>query len=298
MNTLPDPFYGWVLTMAKAGGKKPGSVKSNVRFQGSKLALFWLGSALATSLATSSTLAAPIDSLLQPINSQALPAAIAGLVHAAPSDPQSITGTGLVAELEKELGTRLSLNGELKLELVSQWQTLKLSSPSFIVQLTDLPPGGLSRSFGLRFKIVSGADTFGPFQVFVRAQLWQEVWVAATRLERGQALDRTQVTPQKVDIFQERLPLISTAVDPGTLELTASVSAGRTLSRMEAIGRPLIRKGQFVEAVAQHGAMSISMKALALENGAAGDLIRLRNVESRKDFNAQVLNENKVQVRF
>jgi flagella basal body P-ring formation protein FlgA len=40
------------------------------------------------------------------------------------------------------------------------------------------------------------------------------------------------------------------------------------------------------------------MKALALENGAAGDLIRLRNVESRKDFNAQVLNENKVQVRF
>jgi flagella basal body P-ring formation protein FlgA len=76
------------------------------------------------------------------------------------------------------------------------------------------------------------------------------------------------------------------------------VPAGRPLGRREAAGRPLIRKGQFVEAVAQHGAMSISMKALALENGAAGDLIRLRNVESRKDFNAQVLNENKVQVRF
>jgi flagellar basal body P-ring formation protein FlgA len=298
MNTLSESLCCWVLNLSKAGGKHSTSMKSGPRFERSGPASFWLGSVLAMGLAASSSLAAPLDNLLQPLNAQALPAAMAGLVHAAPSDPQILTGAGVVAELEKELGTRLSLNGELKLELVSQWQTLKLSSPSFIVQLTDLPPGGLSRSFGLRFKIVSGADTFGPFQVFVRAQLWQEVWVAATRLERGQALDRTQVTPQKVDIFQERLPLISTAVDPGTLELTASVSAGRTLSRMEAIGRPLIRKGQFVEAVAQHGAMSISMKALALENGAAGDLIRLRNVESRKDFNAQVLNENKVQVRF
>jgi flagella basal body P-ring formation protein FlgA len=296
MNTLPDPLPPGALPTpsADAGGTQPGSAQSRARLRVGALALLWLGSTLASSPA------APLDNLLQPVNLQSLPAVSGalGLDRAVPADPQSLNGAALIAELEKELGTRLSLNGELKLELASQWQTLKLPIANFVVQLTELPPGGLSRSFGLRFKVISGADNLGPFQVFVRAQLWQEVWVAANRLERGQALDRSQVTPQKVDIFQERQPLISTDVDPSTLELVSSVPAGRPLGRREAAGRPLIRKGQFVEVVAQHGAMSISMKALALENGAAGDLIRLRNVESRKDFNAQVLNENKVQVRF
>ena len=50
--------------------------------------------------------------------------------------------------------------------------------------------------------------------------------------------------------------------------------------------------------MAQQGLLAIRMKALALENGAAGDLIKLRNLESRKEFNGQILNENQVQVHF
>jgi flagella basal body P-ring formation protein FlgA len=40
------------------------------------------------------------------------------------------------------------------------------------------------------------------------------------------------------------------------------------------------------------------MKALALENGTAGALIKLRNLESHKEFNGQIINESKVQVQF
>ena len=40
------------------------------------------------------------------------------------------------------------------------------------------------------------------------------------------------------------------------------------------------------------------MKALALENGAAGDLIKLRNLESRREINGQIINENKVRIPF
>jgi flagella basal body P-ring formation protein FlgA len=40
------------------------------------------------------------------------------------------------------------------------------------------------------------------------------------------------------------------------------------------------------------------MKALAMENGAQGDVVTVRNPESRKDFAAQVIDENRVQVRF
>ena len=40
------------------------------------------------------------------------------------------------------------------------------------------------------------------------------------------------------------------------------------------------------------------MKALALQNGAVGDIVTVRNPESRRDFSALVVDENHVQVRF
>jgi flagella basal body P-ring formation protein FlgA len=40
------------------------------------------------------------------------------------------------------------------------------------------------------------------------------------------------------------------------------------------------------------------MRAIAVEGGPAGAVIRVRNLDSQKEFVAQVLNENQVQVRF
>jgi flagella basal body P-ring formation protein FlgA len=64
------------------------------------------------------------------------------------------------------------------------------------------------------------------------------------------------------------------------------------------IARPVVRKGQVVEVVAQSGMLAISMKAMALESGAMGDQIRLRNLENRREINGEVINENKVQIHF
>jgi flagella basal body P-ring formation protein FlgA len=40
------------------------------------------------------------------------------------------------------------------------------------------------------------------------------------------------------------------------------------------------------------------MRAMALEGGAAGTVIRVKNLDSNKEFVGQVINENQVQVRF
>jgi flagella basal body P-ring formation protein FlgA len=62
--------------------------------------------------------------------------------------------------------------------------------------------------------------------------------------------------------------------------------------------RSLIRKGQIVEVAAIDGTLTITTKALAMENGAAGDTVKLRNLESKKDFSALVVAEARAQVRF
>ena len=53
-----------------------------------------------------------------------------------------------------------------------------------------------------------------------------------------------------------------------------------------------------VEVSAVDGMLAVTMKALAMENGAQGDTVTVRNPESRKDFAAMVIDENRVQVRF
>ena len=242
-----------------------------------------------------------LDQLLAPVATQTITGADAPARNpiARPQAPSYTLGAeAFVAELEKELGTRLSLNGELKLTLAQPWKGLKLPAARFAIAITETPNGGINGTFLLKAKITSDGETVSEVQVSLRAQLWQDVWTASTRLERGQSLDRSLLTTSRVDALRERQPPLLADVDPSTLEVAQTVSASRPLTRRDVIERPLVRKGQVVEVIAQQGQLAISMKALALESGAGGELIKLRNIESRKEFSGQILNENKVQVHF
>jgi flagella basal body P-ring formation protein FlgA len=59
-----------------------------------------------------------------------------------------------------------------------------------------------------------------------------------------------------------------------------------------------VRKGNLIEVAAIDGDLLITMKALAMESGAQGDTVTVRNPETRKDFSALVVDENRVQIRF
>ncbi len=239
---------------------------------------------------------AQIDRLLAPVSTQGILTtsarpAVASVAHTLGAD-------AFVAEIEKELSARLSLNGELKLTLTQPWKVLKLPAADFAVVISETPTGGINGTFLVRTKITSGGEIVGDMQVPLRAQLWQQVWTAASRLERGQALDRSLLSTTKVDVLREQQPPLLAEVDPASLEVAQAVNASRPLTRRDVIERPLIRRGQVVEVVARQGMLAISMKALALESGAGGELIKLRNLESRKEFSGQILNESKVQVHF
>lgn len=247
---------------------------------------------------------AQIDRLLEPV--KPLPGVGKAAENPAPARKMVLSGGGggtlgadaFVAEVEKELAAQLSIKGQLKLALTRPWRSVRLPSDDFAVAITEMPTNGLSGTFFLRLKVSSERELIGDWQVSFAAQLWQDVWVATSRLDRGQTLSAAVVSVQKVDVLRERSPLIPAEVDPASLELVTSVAAGRPLTRRDVVGRPVVRKGQIVEVVVANGMLAISMKALALENGATGEQIRLRNLESRREINGEVINENKVQIHF
>lgn len=260
--------------------------------------------AIASFAVLSAPAFAQLDKLLTPVPPPAVArtggssAAVNGEAAGSPEPRAVLGGEAFAAELGKELAARLSVTGELKLALTRPWQPVKLPASDFAIAITEFPTGGLSGTFLVRVKVCSGGALIGDWYVPVAAQLWQEVWVASSRLDRGQALDRSLLTVQKVDVLREKQPLIPATTDPGALDLTTSVAAGRPLTRRDVAVRPVIRKGQVVEVVAQRGLLAISMKALALESGATGALIKLRNLENRREINGQIINESKVQIHF
>jgi len=241
---------------------------------------------------------AQLEKLLAPVSlATAEPVAGAGSRPAPTPSLHRLAPDEVLPQLEKQLQERFSLEGELKLQNPAPWAKIIVPG-DYDLTVADYPGGGVTSSFVVGCRLTAQGKSLGQFQVPLRAQLWREVWVADGRLDRGQAIDRSLISVQKVDVLRERDSLIPASVDPTIYDLAQTVIPGRPLTRRDVSERPIIHKGEVVDVVARQGAFSIHMKALALEDGASRTLIKLRNLESRRDFTAEVINESQVEVHF
>jgi flagella basal body P-ring formation protein FlgA len=131
----------------------------------------------------------------------------------------------------------------------------------------------------------------------IRASLWRDAWIARQPLANGAGFDAGLLDTRRTDLFRDRdaLPAV---VGDRTYIFARSVQPGRLLTWRDIARRPLVRKGDLVEVSAAEGPLVVTMKALAMQNGAQGEAVTVRNLDSRKDFTAFVIDENRVQVRF
>ena len=83
-----------------------------------------------------------------------------------------------------------------------------------------------------------------------------------------------------------------------TQQLVTTVSAGSIILERHLRRTPVIFRNQTVDAVLQHKALEIRLRVLALEDGAPGDLIRLRNIRSSKEIRGKVVNNREVKVTY
>jgi flagella basal body P-ring formation protein FlgA len=151
-------------------------------------------------------------------------------------------------------------------------------------------------SFTLR--VVSDGKIVGEWPMQVRVELWQDCWISSQRIEKGTVLEFGLLSQKRMDVLREFVAPLTIDQDFQGFEVNQPVQAGRPLTRRDIVERTVVKKGQLVDAVASEGGLNIRMRAMAMEAGPAGAVIRVRNIDSQKEFVAQVLNENQVQVRF
>jgi flagellar basal body P-ring formation protein FlgA len=201
-----------------------------------------------------------------------------------------------IAAIVRDLTGHFRLEGELQLELLRPWSAPEKTAAAWETVLLEYPATA-SSSMLLRCRHLADGVPAGDFTLVVRATLWRDAWAARQPLALGSAFDSALLDTRRVDFLRERDVLPVSAGDRSFI-FGRAVSAGRTLTWRDITRRPLVRKGETVEVSASYGQLLVTLKGVALESGAQGDSVSIRNPDSRKDFTATVIDENRVQVRF
>ena len=209
-----------------------------------------------------------------------------------------VTEAELIAAIEKDFPRRFPIKGELKVSLARPWAPLKLPGPDFFAECIQIAGNSLASNMGFTLRVVSDGKIVGEWPMQVRVELWQDVWVSTQRIDRGMVLEPGLLSQKRLDVLREFVTPLTVDQDLQGFEVNQTVQSGRPITRREIVERTVVKKGQLVDAVASEGGLSIRMRAMAMEAGPAGAVIRVRNIDSQKEFVAQVLNENQVQVRF
>ncbi len=132
---------------------------------------------------------------------------------------------------------------------------------------------------------------------YFKAQLIKDVWITQKIVQRSKTLGETKLLKKKTDVINLRGETWDGEPD-STQQLITTVSAGTVILERHLRRTPAVYRNQTVEAIFQHKALEIRIRVLALEDGAPGDLIRLRNTRSSKEIRGTVINSREVKIIF
>lgn len=181
--------------------------------------------------------------------------------------------------------------GELELHVTEPWTSRNVPNKPLTINIIEMPTLGVTPSFIVRFELLSGGESLGSWQLPVQAHVWREVWVARSVLQRGDSIAGADIARARRDMLTIHEPLADFSSGDPALELAEPVAAGAPLLARYIVLRPVIHRGQTVNALVEDGALSVVMKVEALEDGAPGQIVRARNPQSLRDIRGKVLND-------
>jgi flagella basal body P-ring formation protein FlgA len=113
---------------------------------------------------------------------------------------------------------------------------------------------------------------------------------------RGDSLADADIVKDRRDVLTAHEPLADFSPGDPTLELAEAVSGNSILFARDIKLRTVIHRGQVADAVLEDGTLNITMKVQALEDGAPGQVIHVRNPASQHDVTGKVLDEHTVEI--
>jgi flagella basal body P-ring formation protein FlgA len=197
--------------------------------------------------------------------------------------------TLLRATLQREY---VSERGELEIHLSRPWVSFAVPDEAFSLQITAVPPAGVMPNLVVGFELWCGPERIGAWQLPLQAHVWRDIPVAHAALLRGTLLRDADITLERRDVLTEHDALIQFPVEDAELELAQNVPVGMPIVTRYTRSRPLVHRGQLVEALYQDGGLTISLKVETLEDGTLGQTVRVLNPKTHRELYGKVQNED------
>ncbi|HHM04694.1 MAG TPA: flagellar basal body P-ring formation protein FlgA [Gammaproteobacteria bacterium] len=129
-----------------------------------------------------------------------------------------------------------------------------------------------------------------PWTVYVGATVTVRVHILTTTrpLARGEYLGPSDVTLTERELHTTTRAYLTNPADAVGKQTRRALPAGTLLTARQVKSPPLVRRGEKVLLLARAGALTVRMSGTALSDGARGDLIKVRNLTSRRVVQGEV----------
>jgi len=205
--------------------------------------------------------------------------------------PESEVRDMLTATLQRDA---VKDRGELSLRLARPWTSVSVPDEPLILNVLDLPTAGVSQHFIVRFELVAGNEHLGPWQAVLQARIMRDILVAVAPTRRGQILEASDVAIERRDTLALREPLDASVLRSGALEWIDPVPIGQPVLGRSLRPRPVVQRGMMVDGLVRDGSLNILLKVEVLADGLPGQMVRVRNPKTKREFYAKVKDEQTV----
>ncbi|AKE06909.1 hypothetical protein XM57_22050 [Burkholderia cepacia] len=156
----------------------------------------------------------------------------------------------------------------------------------------EITPVDTRRIARMRFSVRCDRSS-RPAIFIVRGKIFAKLLVAATPVPAGRPLTREDVALAERDWLATQDALTDPRAIDGRVSRRA-LKAGQVLQKRFLKAQTTVKRGQAVRIVAQAGQIEVSATGTALDDGATGDTIRVRNTGTGRTVDARVVDADTV----
>jgi flagella basal body P-ring formation protein FlgA len=204
----------------------------------------------------------------------------------------------LVTSIESALVDKLGLPGRVELTSIGRLPKIPMDGRPIDVALLETPKRLSGSGVVIRYEILRSGEPVGEWRTIFRCRHLAEVWVPTRRIDSGEVLLPEDFESLEIDLTRNEKAVVADQGHFNRYELARAVYPGRPITWGDLAPRAMVRKGELVDVVVREGALSISMRGMATGTGALGDIVAVRNLQSKREFPAEVIDEKTVQVFF
>lgn len=210
----------------------------------------------------------------------------------------TVTPAQVQAVLENYLDQQRDVlpQAQIRFKSLSLPKPFRLPSGRLTTEVLPADPGILkSRRFNIIFRV--NGTVVKNMTVRGKLEALAPVMVAAGDLRRGTLLSERDLNLEERDLVALRYPSFSPAELLGK-KLKRTVRLGKAIERGVVDVPPCVKRGELVTITARSGALKITAKGEARQNGELGATIRIRNSATHKEVLCKVTAPGRAEVEF